>query len=54
MRRLCVFALSLVVLPLFVLGCSTEDKRQWADAMKDLRGDNMEIGSHNRRAAPPP
>jgi hypothetical protein len=42
MRRLCVFAFALLV----GLGCASEDtKKQWQEAWKDLRGDNMEMKS---------
>jgi hypothetical protein len=42
MRRLCVLAFAL----LFGLGCATEEtKKQWDEAWKDLRGDNMEMKS---------
>lgn len=48
MRRL--WSLTLVpCLMLFVaLGCTAEDKRQWHEAMRDWRGDNIRFGSHDR------
>jgi hypothetical protein len=43
--------LALVLSLLFLgSGCTAEDKRQWHEALKDLRGDNMELGSHDRHA----
>jgi hypothetical protein len=42
MRRLCVLALVL----LLGLGCAADDdKGQWDDFWKDLRGDNMQMRS---------
>jgi uncharacterized protein YcfL len=42
MRRLCVLALILFV----CLGCATDsDKAQWAEVVKDLRGENMQMRS---------
>ena len=42
MWRLCALALALV----FGAGCVTEaDRKQWDEAMKDLRGDNMKMRS---------
>lgn len=48
MRRF--FSLAFVLfLVLFVgLGCSAEDKRQWHEAMREWRGDNIKFGSHDR------
>ena len=49
MRNLCVLALVLLVAVLLGAGCVTDaDKKQWAEAMRDLRGENMEMGSHDR------
>lgn len=31
-------------------GCTTEDKRQWNQAMRELRGDNIRFGTHERMA----
>lgn len=45
--RVLALALSLVFLG---LGCTADDKRQWHEALKDLRGDNMELGSHEHHA----
>jgi hypothetical protein len=45
MRRLGLLALALCLL--LGLGCTAADKAQWAEAMKDLRGENMEMGSHS-------
>ncbi len=44
--RLVVFALSLVLI--VNPGCTAEDKRQWREALKDARGENMEWGSHDQ------
>lgn len=42
MRRLCVLAVAL----LCGFGCATEDdRRQWNEAWRDLRGDNMQMTS---------
>jgi hypothetical protein len=47
MRRLGLLACALVVCLLLGTGCLTDaDKKQWREALKDLRGDNMEMGSH--------
>lgn len=36
----------MVILLASVAGCLTEaDRREWEDAKRDLRGDNMEMGS---------
>lgn len=47
MRRL--FSLAFVpFLILFVgLGCTAADKRQWHQAAREWRGDNIQFGSHN-------
>lgn len=50
--RFCLVALVLSVLLLAHAGCTTETKRQWAEAMKDARGDNMEMGSRRQYKAP--
>jgi hypothetical protein len=44
--RLVAFALSLVLIA--EAGCTAEDKRQWREALKDARGENMEMGSHDQ------
>jgi hypothetical protein len=44
--RLLAFALSLLLIA--KTGCTAEDKRQWREALKDARGDNMEMGSHDK------
>jgi hypothetical protein len=48
-----LFSLALVAfLVLFVgLGCTAEDKRQWHEALRDWRGDNIQFGSHNHTSA---
>lgn len=41
MKRLCVLLCALVF---FVLGCAADDEKgQWDDFMKELRGDNMKM-----------
>jgi hypothetical protein len=41
MKLSCLFWFGLLS---FVLGCATEeDRRQWDEAMKDARGENMEM-----------
>ncbi len=50
MKRLRVLALALPLLVPAGLGCTAADKAQWAEALKDLRGENMEMGSHNHAA----
>jgi hypothetical protein len=48
MRRLWLLACALGLCVLVAPGClSQETKRQWAEAWADLRGDNMEMGSHD-------
>jgi hypothetical protein len=49
MRSCGVLALALALVCLG-LGCTAEDKRQWHEAWKDLRGDYMEFGAHDHRA----
>lgn len=47
MRRLCLLAL----VPLIViagLGCTSEDKRQWQEALSEWRGDNIRFRSHEK------
>jgi hypothetical protein len=47
MRRLRLLALGLFAALLFGAGCfSDANRRQWGEALKDLRGDNMEMGSY--------
>lgn len=48
MSRLC-----LLIAILLLAGCTAEDQRQWNDALRDWRGDNMEmrsVPSHSRSA----
>jgi hypothetical protein len=46
-----LLALALLAALVFGAGCLTEaDRRQWGEALKDLRGDNMEMGSHSSSA----
>ena len=50
MRRL--FSLGFVAfLVLFVgFGCTSEDKRQWHEAMREWRGDNIQFGVRDHRS----
>jgi hypothetical protein len=48
MRRFCLVAFALSFLLIADPGCTAEDKRQWREALKDARGDNMEMGSHDQ------
>jgi hypothetical protein len=48
MRRLCLLAVVPFLIALASLGCTTEDKRQWQEALRELRGENMRFGSHDR------
>ncbi len=51
MRRLGLLAAVLFVCLLGGTGCLTEeDRRGWREALKDLRGDNQRMGSHNTRS----
>jgi hypothetical protein len=45
MKRLCFF---LTVLALCAGCTSVSDRAQWEEAMKDLRGDNMQMGSRSK------
>lgn len=51
MRRLYLLALVAFLVAFVSLGCTTEDKRQWNEAMKDWRGDNIRFRS---RSTPSP
>ena len=48
MRHLCLVAFALSLLLFAETGCTAEDKRQWREALKDARGENMEMGSHDK------
>jgi hypothetical protein len=50
MRRLRVLALALSLLLPLGLGCTAANKAQWDEALKDLRGDNLEMDSHDHKA----
>jgi hypothetical protein len=50
MRHLRVLALALSFLLPLGLGCTAATKAQWDEVLKDLRGDNMEMGSHDHPA----
>jgi hypothetical protein len=51
MSRLRLLAVGLFAALLFGAGCfSDADRRQWGEALKDMRGDNMEMGSHSSQA----
>lgn len=47
MRRLGSLAVVLLLVLLAGSGCTTEDRRQWHEAMRDWRGDNIRFGSRN-------
>ncbi|HTU93299.1 MAG TPA: hypothetical protein VMF69_24675 [Gemmataceae bacterium] len=47
MRRLCLLALVSFLVVFVGLGCSSEDKRQWHEAMREWRGDNIRFGAHD-------
>jgi hypothetical protein len=49
MRRLRVLALALLSLLPLGLGCTAAMKAQWEEVLKDARGDNMEMGSHDHK-----
>jgi hypothetical protein len=50
MKRLWLLAGALFVCLTFVPGCLTEEDRQgWREALKDLRGDNQQMGSHDQK-----
>jgi hypothetical protein len=49
MRRLCLILFTVCLLLTAGPGCTAEDKRQWREALSDLRGDNMEMGSHDHK-----
>ncbi len=47
MRRFGLLACALVVVLLLGTACwSDADKKAWREAWKDMKGDNMEMGSH--------
>jgi hypothetical protein len=49
MKRLSVLALSLLF-ALLLSGCLSEEMRkQWREVVRDLNGENMEMGSHDHR-----
>jgi hypothetical protein len=51
MRRLFAVAAALLVTLLLSPGCASDsDKAQWAEFWKDVRGENMEMGSHSTPA----
>jgi hypothetical protein len=47
MKRLCRLAIVAFLLLFVGLGCTTEDKRQWREAMREWRGDNIRFGSRS-------
>lgn len=47
MRRLFVLALVAFLCVFVGLGCTTEDKRQWQEAVREWRGDNIRFGSRD-------
>jgi hypothetical protein len=48
MRRLCSLALVSFLVVFVGLGCTAQDKRQWNEAMREWRGDNIRFGSRDR------
>lgn len=48
MRRLCLLALVSFLVMFVGFGCTSEDKRQWHEAMREWRGDNIRFGSRDR------
>jgi hypothetical protein len=48
MRQLSALALVVLFVLLACLGCTAEDKRQWHEALRDWRGDNIKFGSRDR------
>lgn len=50
MRRLCSLVLVSFLVVFVGLGCTAEDKRQWNEAMREWRGDNIRFGSRDRLA----
>lgn len=40
MKRLCSLAMGLLLFA--VLGCTSEDKRQWHEALREWRGENIQ------------
>ncbi len=47
MRRLWLLAFVPFVVIFAALGCTSEDKRQWHEAMREWRGDNIRYGSRD-------
>ncbi len=47
MRRLGALTFGALFLLFVGLGCTSEDKRQWHEALRELRGDNIKFGSHD-------
>jgi hypothetical protein len=48
MRQLSALAFVVLFVLLACTGCTAEDKRQWHEALRDWRGDNIQFGSHDR------
>jgi hypothetical protein len=45
MRRLYLLALVAFLVAFVSLGCTSEDKRQWNEALREWRGDNIRFRS---------
>lgn len=50
MRRLYALGFVAFLLLFLGIGCTTEDKRHWNEAMSELRGDNIRFGSRDRQS----
>ncbi|HEY7326368.1 MAG TPA: hypothetical protein VH592_01920 [Gemmataceae bacterium] len=50
MRRLFLLALVAFLCAFAGLGCTTEDKRQWQEAVREWRGDNIRFGSRDNKS----
>lgn len=48
MRRLGSLVFVALLILFGAIGCTTEDKRQWQEAMRDWRGDNIRYRSFDR------
>jgi hypothetical protein len=51
MKRWYALGLVACVVLFAVVGCTAEDKRQWNEAMKEWRGDNIRFGSRQRSSS---
>jgi hypothetical protein len=48
MKRLWLLAVVPFLVIFAAIGCTTEDKRQWHEALREWRGDNIRYGSRDR------